>query len=261
MNRDRGIRAVPHWRPLIKDIRVALIFLTRLPLPHDGTITGADLARATWANPLAGALIGAAGGFAYAIAFALHLPPLLSALFALAATILLTGALHEDGLGDVADGFGGGFARERKLEIMRDSRIGTYACLALVLSVAIRAAAVASLATPAAAAAGLIAAHAGARAVIPTLMRLVPLARSEGLAAHTGEPPAAAAFAALALGFVVLALSLGGAAVPAGLAGCGAAYAMGRTAKRHIGGRTGDVLGAAEQVAEAAILVTAAALA
>src|SRR5262249_15633861 len=145
-------------------------------------------------------------------------------------------------------------------EMMRDSRIGAYACLALILSVAIRAAAVAALARPATAVAALIAAHAGARAILPTLMRLGPLARSDGLAADAGEPAAGAASAALLLGSLVLMLGLGATAVPAALTGSGAAYAMVRTAERHIGGRTGDVLGAAEQLAEIAILVTAAAL-
>ena len=93
------------------------------------------------------------------------------------------------------------------------------------------------------------------------LMRVMPLARSEGLAASAGEPPAGAAFAALALGLLVLILALRLVAVPAAFAGFGAAYAVAKIAERHIGGRTGDVLGAAEQFAEGAILITAAALA
>ena len=259
MDHNRETEIVRH--ALLKDLCVALIFLTRLAVRYSGAITGGDLARASWALPLIGVLVGGVGGLIYAIALALHLPPLPSALLAVAATVLLTGAMHEDGLADVADGFWGGSTRERKLEIMRDSRIGTYACLALVFSVAIRAAAVAALATPAAAAAGLIAAHAGARSVMPMFMRVMPLARSEGLAASAGEPPAGAAFAALALGFLVLILALGLVAVPAAFAGLGAAYLISKLAERHIGGRTGDVLGGAEQFAEAAILITAAALA
>jgi cobalamin synthase len=133
---------------LVVDVKIALIFLTRLPLRHAGAITGEDLARASWANPIAGALIGASGALVYLIAYSIGLPPLLSALLAVAATILITGALHEDGLGDVADGFGGAFEREKKLAIMRDSRIGTYAGLALILSVAIRAAALTAIAEP-----------------------------------------------------------------------------------------------------------------
>jgi adenosylcobinamide-GDP ribazoletransferase len=245
---------------LALDLKIALIFLTRLPLRHDGAITGEDLARASWANPLAGALIGAAGAVVFWLAYALGLTPLLSALLAVAATILLTGALHEDGLGDVADGFGGAFEREKKLAIMRDSRIGAYAGLALILSVAIRAAAVAALAQPELAAAGLIAAHAGARGLIPVLMRSFPLARAEGLAAYAGEPPAASAWAALALAALICLALLGAAGLAALLLGALAAFAMGALARRQIGGYTGDVLGAAEQLAEAALLIAAAAL-
>jgi len=241
-------------------VKIALIFLTRLPLPHAGAITGEDLARATWANPIAGAVIGAAGGLVYALAFQLGLTPLLCGLLAVAATILLTGALHEDGLGDVADGFGGAFERERKLAIMRDSRIGTYAGLALILSVAIRAAALAAIAAPGAVAASLIAAHAGARATIPLFMRSFPLAKAEGLAAYAGEPPRASVATALVLGLLVSVLALGGAGLVALLAGACAAFVMGAIALRQIGGYTGDVLGAAEQLAEAAVLIAAAAL-
>jgi adenosylcobinamide-GDP ribazoletransferase len=245
---------------LALDLKIALIFLTRLPLRHDGAITGADLARASWANPLAGAVIGAGGALVYLLAFELGLPPLLCALLAVAGTILLTGALHEDGLGDVADGFGGAFEREKKLQIMRDSRIGTYAGLALILSVAIRAAALAALAEPHLAAAALIAAHAGARAVIPWLMRSVPLAKAEGLAAYAGEPPTSSAATSLGLGLLLAVLALGWTGLAAMLAGAGAAFAMAALARRQIGGYTGDVLGAAEQLAEAAMLIAAAAL-
>ena len=242
---------------LATDLKIALIFMTRLPLRHAGAISGEDLARATWANPLAGALIGAIGGGAYALAFALGLTELLCALLAVAATILLTGALHEDGLGDVADGFGGAFEREKKLAIMRDSRIGSYAGLALILSVGIRAAALAGLASPGLALAALIAAHAGARAIIPLLMRLFPLARAEGLAAYAGEPPARSVLLALLIGCAITLLSLGAAGLAALAAGIAAAAAMGWIARRQIGGYTGDVLGAAEQLAEAAILIAA----
>jgi adenosylcobinamide-GDP ribazoletransferase len=245
---------------LALDLKIVLIFFTRLPLRHVGAITGEDLARATWANPLAGALIGAAGGLIYALAFQLALPPLLCGLLAVAGTILLTGALHEDGLGDVADGFGGAFERERKLAIMRDSRIGAYAGLALILSVALRAAALSAIAGPESVAAALIAAHAGARAFIPWLMRTFPLAKAEGLAAYAGEPPRSSAAVALGLALLVAAIALGGIGVAALLAGACAARAMGALARRQIGGYTGDVLGAAEQLAEAAMLIAAAAL-
>ncbi len=256
-------RASERWRRLAilaADLKIALIFLTRLPLPRTEAIRSEDLARATWANPVAGAIVGAAGGLVYLLAFTLGLAPLLSALLAVAGTILLTGALHEDGLADVADGFGGAIERERKLAIMRDSRIGTYAGIALFFSIAIRAAALATLAEPAGVAAALIAAHAGARATIPLLMRSFSRARAEGLAVDAGDPPRTSVQIALALGLVVCVLMLGMAGIAVMLAGAGAAFAMGAIARRQIGGYTGDVLGAAEQLAEAAMLIAAVAL-
>jgi adenosylcobinamide-GDP ribazoletransferase len=95
-----------------------------------------------------GALVGACGALAYWGAAAVGLPPFVAGVLAVAATLLVTGALHEDGLADTADGFGAGVTRERKLEIMRDSRIGTYGVAALVLSILLRAGAVASLVEP-----------------------------------------------------------------------------------------------------------------
>ena len=147
----------------LTDLKIGLIFLTRLPLKHAGEISGRDLARATRVNPVVGAIIGAVGAAAFWTASALGLPALLCGLLAVAATILLTGAFHEDGLADVADGFGGGWQREQKLEIMRDSRVGTYGATALILTVALRSAALAALATPELAGPALIAAHAVAR--------------------------------------------------------------------------------------------------
>src|SRR4051812_14340659 len=122
------VDAPSSWRD---DLIVAATFLTRVPLhaivqPHDPR---ASLAQALRAFPLIGALIGLAAGLVYAAAGLLGLAPLAAALVAIGASIALTGALHEDGLADCADGFGGGRERDAKLAIMRDSRIGTYGVL------------------------------------------------------------------------------------------------------------------------------------
>src|SRR5579862_1616236 len=112
------------WRD---ELIAALTFLTRLPTGRAAANAPLSrLADTSWAFPLVGLVIGAIGGIAYAIASALALPALAAALIAIAATALVTGGLHEDGLADTADGFGGGATRELKLEIMRDSRIGTF---------------------------------------------------------------------------------------------------------------------------------------
>ncbi len=114
----------------IRDLRTATAFMTRLPV---GAPEGGDLAAACWAFPVAGLLIGAIAGGLLAAAWTFGAPPLVAALLALAAMAALTGALHEDGLADTADGLGGG-SPERKLEIMRDSRVGAFGVLALVFA-------------------------------------------------------------------------------------------------------------------------------
>ncbi len=240
------------------DLKIALIFFTRLPLRHAGRIDGQDLARSTWANPVVGLLVGGVAGFVYWAALHLGLPPLLAAILSLAAAVAVTGCLHEDGLGDVADGFGGGWSRERKLEIMRDSRLGTYGTVALALALLLRVGALASLARPEVAVPALLAAHAGARAILPAFMLLLPRARTEGLSAYAGDPPGASVWASLALGLAALLLGLGfWGGWLALLALLMAALCLARLCMKQIGGYTGDVLGALEQVGEIAILLVA----
>jgi adenosylcobinamide-GDP ribazoletransferase len=240
------------------DLKTGLAFCTRLPVTPP---PGASLAQAVWTFPVVGAGIGAAGALVYWLADGLGLSAFVAATLAVAATALLTGCLHEDGLADTADGFGGGGTRERKLEIMRDSRSGAYGVAALLLSFLLRIGAIASLAGPGLAAAALIAAHAGARAVLPLFMRAVPPARQDGLSASAGTPQTSAATIAVLLGLLVLALFLGvGTALIAALLVAVALIALARLSLRQIGGQTGDVLGAVEQTSEILILLAAAAL-
>src|SRR5262245_33669434 len=148
------------------ELKLGFIFLTRLPLIHNEPVAKGELAQALWTAPVVGVVVALAGAVVYAVATALHVPPLAAAALTVAATVLLTGGLHEDGLADVADGFGGGNTRERKLEIMRDSRIGTYGVCALILSFILRIGALVNLGDPAHVALALLAAHAGGRAGI-----------------------------------------------------------------------------------------------
>jgi adenosylcobinamide-GDP ribazoletransferase len=205
--------------------------------------------------------VGGIGALAYVLALEIRLPPLLAAALALAATLAVTGCLHEDGLADTVDGFGGGRYRERKLDIMRDSRLGTYGVCALVMSLVLRIGAVAVIASPAAAALALVAAHAGARATLPAFMRFVPPARPDGLSAQAGQPSPPCVAIALLLGAVVLGAALGlAAAVIGGVLAAAVWIAMAWLSVRQIGGQTGDVLGALEQANEIVILLTAVAL-
>jgi len=241
------------------DLMVALAFYTRLPFPDDRANPGAELARASWAAPVAGAVVGGIGALAYAVAHAAGLGPLPAAGVALVATLVVTGALHEDGLADTADAFGSGASPEARLAIMRDSRIGTFGACALILSLGLRWAALASVAGPMRAAVALIAAHAAARAMPPLLMLLTPPARPDGLSADAGLPPADSVAGAALLGLAALMLGLGflnGLIAAALLALCLAA--MRWLALNKVGGQTGDVLGALEQICEVVVLLVAA---
>jgi adenosylcobinamide-GDP ribazoletransferase len=245
---------------LITDFTTSLAFCTRLPLVHSAFAEGADIARASWAFPLVGAVVGLLGGLVCWIAASLGLHPFLSGVLALGTTMFATGCLHEDGLADTADGLGGGATPQRKMEIMRDSGIGAYGAAALTLSMMLRAGAIASLAGPGLMAAALFAAHAGSRAVLPALMRIVPPARADGLSAQAGRPPLNSVVAAALIGMVALIIGLGfsGALIAAALVAI-ATYIIGRLCITQIGGQTGDVLGAVEQVGEILILLVAAA--
>lgn len=247
-------------RDIVADLRMAASFVTILPVASSKPAADGAVARATWALPLAGLLVGLAGAFVYKVASRLGLTPNLAALIALATTALITGALHEDGLADTADGLGGGRTRERKLEIMRDSRIGTYGICALILSFGLRWSALAAIANPWAVTLALCAAHTAARAGVPAFMSLVPPARPDGLSASAGVPAGRSVAIAFALGTLALALALGpGKALVSLILLSVAGLMLARLAIRQIGGQTGDILGAFEQIGEILILLVAAA--
>src|SRR5260370_3066450 len=164
-------------RGLATDLRTGILFCTRLTVPHAAPVDSGDVARASWAFAVAGALVGSTGALTYAIASGIRLPSAVAAALALGATLLLTGCLHEDGLADTADGLGGGRDRARKLEIMRDSRLGTYGACALIMSLLLRWTALAAMAGPPAGAPAAIAAPVAAPAPPPAVTRFVRPAR------------------------------------------------------------------------------------
>ena len=255
MPRDQFLRDV------IADLRMAASFVTILPVAPSKPAADGAVARATWALPVAGLLVGLAGALVYKVASLLGLSPNLAALLALAATALVTGALHEDGLADTADGLGGGRTRERKLEIMRDSRIGTYGLCALILSFGLRWSALATIANPWAVALALCAAHTAARAGLPAFMSQVAPARPDGLSASAGSPPSRSVAIAFAVGILALVLALGpGKALVSLILLALSGLMLARLAIRQIGGQTGDILGAFEQTGEILILLVAAAV-
>jgi adenosylcobinamide-GDP ribazoletransferase len=243
----------------LDDLKTAVAFLTRLPMPHPMGPMPANFIRAQRMFPVVGAAIGGAVGFVCLAMRMMGVPDLAAAALALGASAILTGALHEDGLADVADGFGGGRDPAAKLEIMRDSRLGTYGALILMVSFVAKLAALAAL-PDAFVVQSLIAAHALARGVLPAMSMKLPYARKDGLAANAGRPDSGTAGIAGALAFVIALLSLPwSTALGAALVAAACAIGMALLAQRQIGGQTGDVLGGAEQVGETAILVLLAA--
>jgi adenosylcobinamide-GDP ribazoletransferase len=244
------------WRLLI----CAVQFLTRLPTPRLVDYQPDWINRSARYFPVAGQLVGLICAAVWVVAGRFW-PGLPAAVLAVGAGVLATGGFHEDGLADTADGLGGGKDRARRLEIMKDSRIGSFGALALGLVLVLRVALLAGL-TPWAGALALIVAHGGARAVAVLVMAALPYAGDPDAAKIKPVPQGVAwpeAALALALGgWPLLLLGFPRAALALGLTTV-ASGAMALVSRKLIGGVTGDVLGAVEQLAEAALLMAAAA--
>jgi adenosylcobinamide-GDP ribazoletransferase len=262
-----------------QDVGNALRFLTRIPVPQARDSERAEfldeveeeaaagdapllkpLGRTVRAFPLIGALLGIAAGLAFAIATGLGLPVLVAGVIAIALLALATGALHEDGLADMADGFGGGHNAEKKLAIMRDSRIGAYGVITLVLVLAAKVGALADLADIGVVMSSLICAAAASRAAMPAMMRWLEPARSDGLGAAAGRPAAEHVWTGIVIAAILCVLLLTWSGVVAMLIAALSAMAVGVLARRQIGGHTGDVLGATQQISELIFLLTLAAI-
>ena len=247
-------------RPFAETL-LALSFLTRLPVPFIRTLDLPPLSQAMRFFPLAGAFIGCISAGVLIAANMLGLPSLLAAVVALAVGTLVTGALHEDGLADVADGFGGGKTREARLEIMRDSHIGTYGTIALVLSYIARAAIYEALsgAQPLTILALFAGAAAFSRALVVDLLWATRPARSDGLSVFAGRPSRRSALFSLLTGGIGAAAAAGIVLSPEvsvlAIAGGGIMLALMRAlCMRQIGGQTGDVCGAVQVLTELTML-------
>jgi adenosylcobinamide-GDP ribazoletransferase len=239
----------------VTGLRAAVIFLTRIPIP--GPARPISPAALPW-FPVVGALLGLVAAVVYAGA-SLAMSSALAAALAVATTILLTGALHEDGLADAADAWGGASTRDEALRILRDPRHGTYGVLAIVLSVVLRIAALASL-TPPAAVSLLPAVHALSRGAMVPLLGTTPRARPEGLTSELASQTSVRVVgvtlvATLAIGGALLAWWI----IPAAVVVLSGLSLVRWLAIRRIGGITGDVLGAAQQLTEIALLALLAA--
>lgn len=239
-------------RHRLAQVQLAVILLTRVPF---GRLRDPvpSIGAAAWAFPLAGLPVGLIAAGVMAAALFLGLSPLVVGGLALAAQVIATGALHEDGFADLCDGFWGGITRERRLEIMRDSRIGSYGTVGLILLIGLRWLGLATLAELEAIGAVIVVAMASRMAPV-ALMAWLPAARPDGLGAQGKGVGAARVMPAVLLGGLPMLL------LPQGLAALAVAAlavaVLALIARRKLGGQTGDVLGAGQQVAEVALLLT-----
>ncbi len=240
----------------MRGLRAAVMFLTRLAA---GRVEANDFTHAPGWFAAVGLLVGTAQALFYMLGAGLW-GPALGALAAVAAGLMLTGGLHEDGLADTFDGLGGGASAERALEIMRDSRIGSFGALALGLVLGATTLALAQLG-PAAAPAALVAAAALSRAAMAVMLRHGPYRRAQGAGGGmTGPQGTVGGLATMAsvLVAVALAAAMLGAAVLTGLVGLivgsGLVWLW---ARRRLGGVTGDILGAAQQMGALGFLLGA----
>ena len=231
----------------------AIGFYTRIPLRGLSTATE-ELARSAPWFPIVGAGIGAIIATAY-VGLSLLLPNTVAAVLAVSAGAMLTGALHEDGLGDVADAFAGGWPVERRLEILDDPRQGTFGVMALSAAFLTRVSAIATL--DAYSALSLItAAHALSRVPGIVLMRRQPLARTDGLAgALAGKLTSVHEVGGITIGVAIGALAIGTWVVPAVVLCVLVSWGMSALARIKVGGIGGDVLGAVQQLTELAVLL------
>jgi len=236
----------------------ALQFLTRVPIRLRRE---PSLPKTVAWFPVAGAIIGAAVGWVAAGMW--HLTsPLVAGAVAVAVGLLITGAFHEDGLGDVADAFGGGWTIERRLEILKDSRHGTYGVAAICASIVVRTVSLGALPGPLDMFAAAVAAHTMGRVAAVGMAGTMKLATNTGLGADYGRSTTPLrAGVGCAAGIAITVIAVGWWAAPLTVAAVVAAAGAGLLARRKIGGISGDVLGAAEQVAECLCLVVLSGLA
>lgn len=236
----------------MKGLRQAVAFLTRIPVGETGGIE-----RAVGWFPGVGALVGLAVAGSYAAAY-WWLPSLLAAVIATTVGVVLTGALHEDGLADSFDALGSGVQGDEAHEIMRDSRLGTHGMTALGISLLWRIVALAALA-PAGALAGLVMAHTLGRAGAVSLMALGPSARADGLGSSGVTETSRGAVWGAVLSALGLSLLAAGWWVVTALALVVIVVAILRAVSvERFGGITGDLLGASEQISEMAVLAVVA---
>jgi adenosylcobinamide-GDP ribazoletransferase len=256
------------WRAVLRDFVQMVRFYSRIPMPKLPFEVDAhaipNFTTAPRMLPFAGLLIGLPSALTLWLAVTLDLPALVAATIAVAMAVLATGAFHEDGLADTFDGLGGGWTPERRLEIMKDSRIGSYGGAALILALILRVAAISALldeTTPLAAGLLVLAAAGLSRTMGLTPVAMLPAARPGGFSSTVGRPTMQIYVLAMALSLCItgglIALTnvpLWGAAIGIGL-GMLLTAAMTVWSLKAIHGQTGDIAGACQQLSEIAFYI------
>ena len=246
-------RAVPRDARRPHGFLAGVSFLTRAPVRV--AIVEADVAASIAWFSVVGALVGAVSGAVYLGARELWTPAI-AALLAVGASVAITGAFHEDGLGDTADAFGAASSGRDPQPVLKDPRMGAFGVVALVCGLGLRVAGVAAL-SPRAGLFALIAAHALARGVSAAAVVSAPSTATGLGSSYAGLAPRWRGWVACAVGVAIASICLGPAGlVAAALAGL-AAVALARSAARALGGVSGDVLGAIEQIGEIVTLLVA----
>ena len=242
------------------DVPAAIGLLTRLPMRVDTDAATARGATAAWAYPLVGLVVGGLAGLVGMIALTIGLSAGVAAMLVIGTQIIVTGALHEDGLADTADGFWGGWDTENRLHIMKDSAIGTYGVLALILIVGLRWTALTAIMTTSGFGGALVTAAVLSRAAMPVLMHMLPNARQSGLSRAVGRPARVTAGISTVIGIATALVLTGASVVPMVIVTTAVTCACAWIAYCKIKGQTGDVLGATQQICETACLIASAAL-
>lgn len=242
--------------PQFSDLPAAIGLLSRLPIRVDQTQAAARAATSVWAYPLAGLVIGLIACVVAQSALWLGLPAPLAAGLTLACLVITTGAMHEDGLADTADGLWGGWTKERRLEIMKDSHIGTYGVIALVLGLGLRWVALTTLLEAQMIWPAILCAAMLSRAMMVPLMSRLPHARDHGLSHSVGHPSLTTSRIAQASAIVATLVLLQFAGIWLIATAILAATACTLIAKAKLGGQTGDILGATQQITEITVLLT-----
>jgi adenosylcobinamide-GDP ribazoletransferase len=235
----------------VSDFWRALALLSRVPVQGIEDFRAEVIARSVWSWPLVGLFLAGFAMMPAMLVYYLTANILIFAIVALAGMVLLTGSMHEDGMADCADGFGGGFERARKLEIMRDSHIGTYGVVALILCFGLRLTLLSAAGDAGQAAILFLVMVITSRAAMPVVMHILPPARADGLGKGAGTPNATMVGLGVGLAAILSVVLSGVFVTMAVLVGGLLAIALvAAVAKWQIGGQTGDVLGATQIVAE-----------